>query len=96
MLKIIRLTWDENTRRQNSENILNTASELVNRVGAFVETFESIGTGIKKMEDSFEAAKAKLYGRQSIATTQNKLIKMGVECKEPVQLPSAALPEDAE
>ncbi len=96
MLKIIRLTWDENTRRQNSENILNTASELVNRVGAFVETFESIGTGIKKMEDSFEAAKAKLYGRQSIATTQNKLIKMGVECKKPVQLPSAALPEDAE
>ncbi|MBO7320811.1 MAG: DNA recombination protein RmuC, partial [Bacteroidales bacterium] len=96
MLKIIRLTWDENTRRQNSENILNTASELVNRVGAFVETFESIGTGIKKMEDSFEAAKAKLYGRQSIATTQNKLIKMGVECKKPVQLPSAALLEDAE
>jgi DNA anti-recombination protein RmuC len=93
MLKIIRLTWDENTRRQNSEKILETASELVNRAGAFVEVFEGIGAGIKKMEDSFEAAKAKLYGRQSIATTQNKLIKMGVECKKPIQLPSSALPE---
>jgi DNA recombination protein RmuC len=96
MLKIIRLTWDENTRRQNSEKILETASELVNRVGAFVEVFEGIGTGIKKMEDSFEAAKSKLYGRQSIATTQNKLVKMGVECKKPIQLPSSALPEGAE
>ncbi len=96
MLKIIRLTWDENTRRQNSEKILETASELVNRVGAFVEVFEGIGTGIKKMEDSFEAAKSKLYGRQSIATTQNKLVKMGVECKKPIQLPSSALPDGAE
>lgn len=88
MLKIIRLTWDENTRRQNSEKILETASELINRVGAFVETFESIGVGIKKMDDNFEAAKAKLYGRISVATTQNKLIKLGVECKKPIQLPS--------
>ena len=96
MLKIIRLTWDENTRRQNSEKILETAAELVNRVGSFVEVFEGIGTNIKKMSDTFDNAKSKLYGRQSIATTQNKLIKMGVECKKPVQLPSAALPDGDE
>lgn len=82
MLKIIRLTWDENTRRENSEKIMEGASELLNRVGAFVEAFESVGAGIKKMEDGFEAARAKLYGRQSIATTSKKLEKLGVECNK--------------
>lgn len=94
MLKIIRLTWDENTRRQNTEKILDTASELLNRVGSFVDTFESIGAGIKKMEDGFEAARAKLYGRQSIATTSKKLEKLGVECKKPIQLPITASEEE--
>lgn len=93
MLKIIRLTWDENTRRQNSEKILETAAELVNRVGSFVEVFEGIGANIKKMSDTFDSAKSKLYGRQSIATTQNKLIKMGVECKKQIQMSNRDLPE---
>lgn len=96
MLKIIRLTWDENTRRQNSEKILETAAELVNRVGSFVEVFEGIGNNIKKMSDSFDNAKSKLYGRQSIATTQNKLIKMGVECKKQIQLPTSIITETEE
>ena len=94
MLKIIRLTWDENTRRQNTEKILDGASELLNRVGAFVETFEGIGSSIKKMEVQFDAARGKLYGRQSVATTSRKLEKLGVECKKPIQIPSTVIVDE--
>lgn len=87
MLKIIRLTWDENTRRKNNEKIMETASELLDRVGAFVDTFQDIGAKIKKMGDSYESAYTKLFGRQSIASTSKKLNSLGIETKKSIQIP---------
>lgn len=87
MLKIIRLTWDENTRRKNNEKIIDTATELLDRVGAFIETFHDIGSKIKKVSDSYEAAQTKLFGKQSIATTSRKLKTLGIDSKKAINIP---------
>lgn len=84
MLKIIRLTWDAHIREKNTEKITQTASELLNRVGDFIKTFEGIGANITKMSKSYDDARSKLFGRISIATTSRKLGALGIESKKPI------------
>lgn len=94
MLKIIRLTWDATIRQKNTEKITQTASELLDRVSDFIKTFEGIGNNISKMEKSYDEAKAKLFGRISIATTSRKLGALGIESKKPI-IESKMLIEDS-
>jgi DNA recombination protein RmuC len=67
MLKIIENTWVRVNQQKNTEEVMRLASELLDRVGKFANTFD-------------EARKV-LSGRVSVVSTARKLEKKGVQVK---------------
>lgn len=82
MLKIIENTWVRVRQQKNIEEVMRIASELLDRVGKFANTFDDVGTVLNKAVGKFEDARKVLSGRQSIVVTARKLQKKGVTVKE--------------
>lgn len=82
MLKIIENTWVRVRQQKNIEEVMRIASELLDRVGKFANTFDDVGVALGKAAGKFEDARKVLSGRQSIVVTARKLEKKGVPVKE--------------
>ena len=57
------------------------ASELLDRVGKFANTFDDVGVVLDKATAKFEEARRVLSGRVSVVSTAKKLEKKGVRVK---------------
>ena len=57
------------------------ASELLDRVGKFANTFDDVGVVLDKATAKFEEARRVLSGRVSVVSTAKKLEKKGVQVK---------------
>ena len=57
------------------------ASELLDRVGKFANTFDDVGAVLGKATAKFEEARRVLSGRVSVVSTARKLEKKGVQVK---------------
>lgn len=93
MLRIIETAWIQIKQQKNLETIMETSQELLQRVSAFVNTFDDIGKCFGKTMEQYNAAQRKLRGRQSVATTAHKLTRLGLAAKEPIK---ALLPDQKE
>ncbi len=79
-LKIISMTWTQIKQAQNHEEVYKLASEMIERVGQFVEKYEEVGSALKKAQTAYTDGRKKLEERgQSIIGSANKLIKFGVK-----------------
>ena len=81
MLKIIENTWVRVNQQKNTEEVMRLASELLDRVGKFANTFDDVGAVLGKATAKFEEARRVLSGRVSVVSTARKLEKKGVQIK---------------
>ena len=81
MLKIIENTWVRVNQQKNTEEVMRLASELLDRVGKFANTFDDVGAVLGKAAAKFEEARRVLSGRVSVVSTARKLEKKGVQIK---------------
>ncbi len=81
MLKIIENTWVRVNQQKNTEEVMRLASELLDRVGKFANTFDDVGVVLGKATAKFEEARRVLSGRVSVVSTARKLEKKGVQIK---------------
>ena len=81
MLKIIENTWVRVNQQKNTEEVMRLASELLDRVGKFANTFDDVGTVLDKAAAKFDEARKVLSGRVSVVSTARKLEKKGVQVK---------------
>ncbi len=82
MLKIIDNTWVRVRQQKNIEEVMKIASELVERVVRFANTFDEVGDVLSKALAKFEDARRSLSGRVSVVTSARKLEKKGVPVRE--------------
>lgn len=79
-LKIISMTWTQIKQAENHEAVYKLASEMVDRVGQFVESYDSVGKALQNAQKAYDGGKAKLEDHgQSIVLSANKLIKLGAK-----------------
>lgn len=81
MLKIIENTWVRVNQQKNTEEVMRLASELLDRVGKFANTFDDVGVVLDRATAKFEEARRVLSGRVSVVSTAKKLEKKGVQVK---------------
>ena len=81
MLKIIENTWVRVNQQKNTEEVMRLASELLDRVGKFANTFDDVGVVLGKATAKFEEARRVLSGRVSVVSTARELEKKGVQIK---------------
>lgn len=81
-LKIISLTWKQIEQEENQKKLIKNAGLLLDRVGAFLNTFNEIGKHIDNISKSYKDAKSKLLdGKQSIPTSAKKMMELGADYK---------------
>ena len=79
-LRMISLTWTQIAQTRNHEKVYELANELLERVGMFMRSYESIGDAIKKAQKAYDDGEKKLSpSGQSILQTCSKLEKLGAK-----------------
>lgn len=82
-LKIVSLTWTQIAQAQNHEKVYALANEMIDRVGQFMEHYESMGKALRKASDEYDEGMRKLDVRgRSIVNTSAKLVKLGARNSE--------------
>lgn len=77
-LRIIKLTWTQIAQVNSQKEVFDLASEMIDRVGQFMKSYQAIGEALTKAQESYNKAADKLTpGGQSILTTTGKLLKLG-------------------
>lgn len=77
-LKIVNLTWRQIARAESHQKVYGLAEEMLNRVGIFMEKYQSIGKNLEATVRSYDEGMAKLRdGGQSIPATCAKLRSLG-------------------
>lgn len=92
-LRMISLTWTQIAQAQNHEKVYELANEILDRVGKFMKSYESIGKAIKSAQDAYEEGEKKLApSGQSIIQTCAKLEKLGAKqnSRNPIRLIDSA------
>ena len=88
-LRMVRLTWTQVAQARGHEEVYKLASEMIDRVGMFVEKYEAVGKALKKAADEYEDGKKKLAPQgQSILNTTGKLLKLGARNSKLHPVPS--------
>ena len=88
-LRMISLTWTQIAQAQNHEKVYELANEILDRVGKFMKSYDSIGKAIKSAQDAYEEGEKKLApSGQSIIQTCAKLEKLGAKqnSRNPIRL----------
>ena len=79
-LRIINMTWTLIAQAQNHEKVYELASEMMDRVGQFMDRYKAIGKALENAGKAYEAADKKLQpSGQSIIQTCAKLQKLGAK-----------------
>jgi DNA recombination protein RmuC len=87
-LKMISLTWANIAQAENHEKVYALADELLDRVGKFMDSYESIGKALKSAQGAYEEGGKKLApSGQSILQTCAKLERLGVKQSKKYPLP---------
>ena len=87
-LRMINLTWTQIAQAQNHEKVYELANEIIERVGMFMESYESIGKAIANAQKAYNDGGKKLApSGQSILNTCAKLNKLGAKqsSKHPIK-----------
>lgn len=98
LLKIIHIAWTREEQSRNQQAILDTASELMERLHGFYDDFDAIGAELDKLQTTYEKATNRLKQGErnhSIVNSGEKLKKLGVKLAKQRRLPSRLqLPEE--
>lgn len=86
-LRAVQVTWSTIKQNANNKAICDTAEELLNRVGDFLEKFEDLGKKIEKVNDAYEAVSKKATTGQSVLGSAKKLVKLGTKASTVHPLP---------
>lgn len=79
-LKIVKLTWTQVAQAQNHEKVYELASEMIDRVGLFLERYRAVGKALGKATEEYEDGMKNLAPQgRTILNTAGKLIKMGAK-----------------
>lgn len=79
-LRIINMTWTQIEQARNHERVYELASEMMDRVGQFLDRYRAIGKALENAEKAYEAGGKKLEpSGQSIIQTCVKLQKLGAK-----------------
>lgn len=80
MLKIIETTWIQVKQQKNTEDVMRLATELLDRVTKFVNTFDEVGKDFARVQNRYTEARNTLFapGHQSILVTAKKMERKGV------------------
>ncbi len=89
-LRAVQVTWTSIKQNANNKEICDTAEELLNRVGDFLERFQEVGERLDKLQKSYEAANKKATEGQSILGSAHKLVKLGAKVSNVHPLPPLA------
>ena len=90
LLKIIHIAWTREEQSRNQQDILDTAAVLLDRLYAFYEDFEQIGSELDKLRNSYDKATRRLKQGErnhSIVNTGEKLKKLGVRMNKTRKTP---------
>jgi DNA recombination protein RmuC len=96
MLRVLEMTWKQVRQVENQQEIMKTASLIVERVQLFYERFLKVDEQLHKTGEAFEDLKRSTASSgQSITTAAAKLLKYGAQenPKRKQRLPSSQLPE---
>lgn len=89
-LRIINMTWTQIAQVKNHEKVYELASEMMDRVGQFMDRYKAIGKALENANRAYEAADRKLQpSGQSIIQTCVKLQKLGAKqsSRNPIPMP---------
>lgn len=79
-LRIVEMTWTQVRQARNHEQVYALAQEMIDRVGMFMESYNNIGAALKKASSAYDEGYKKISDKgQSVITTSNKLIALGVK-----------------
>ena len=87
-LRMINLTWTHIAQTENHKKVYELANEIIDRVGMFMESYESIGKAIANAQKAYDDGGKKLAPKgQSILTTCAKLTQLGAKqsSKHPIR-----------
>lgn len=77
-LKIVKLTWTQVAQAQNHEKVFALASEMIDRIGLFMERYKAIGKALGKATEEYEDGRKSLAPQgKTIINTAGKLMKLG-------------------
>ena len=79
VLQFLKIMWTQKLQSENHEKVYAMASQLVERVGDFMERYNDLGEKIKKVNEAYDNARLKVDGKQSIGVSATKLIEMGAK-----------------
>lgn len=87
-LKMVSLTWTQIAQANNHAQVYALASEIINRLGMFLENYKKVGDSIQNALNSYVASSKKLKGgSQSVFTTASQLVKLGAKNDGKHQIP---------
>ena len=79
-LKIIRLTWNKYQQDTNIDEITKAASEMIERVGLFYDSYKDLGSRLSAVCKEYNSGLIKLEDSgRSITTSARKVMKIGVK-----------------
>ena len=97
-LRAVQVTWTTIKQNANNKAICDTAEELINRVGDFLEKFDDLGKKLEKVNEAYEAVAKKASTGQSVLGSAAKLVKLGAKASTVHPLPAYQLesPDDTD
>lgn len=91
-LKIMQLTWNKFRHDTNTQKITQAAQNMIDRVGAFYDSYSELGRKIKGVIGEYNKGVAKLQDNgQSITTSARQVVSLGIRRSKGKEL---AVPED--
>lgn len=91
-LKIMQLTWNKFRHDTNTHKITQAAQNMIDRVGAFYDSYSELGRKIKGVIGEYNKGVAKLQDNgQSITTSARQVVSLGIRRSKGKEL---AVPED--
>lgn len=94
VLRMLQLAWTQQRQTENQQRVFHLANTLVDRVGDFLERYDDINLKIGKLQESYDSARRKLLGNQSLLTSARKLVDMGAKENPKHPLPKSTSEED--
>lgn len=88
-LRAVQVTWTAIKQNTNNKAICDTAEELLNRVGDFLEKFKDLGTKLEKVNEAYIAVERKANTGQSVLGSAQKLVKLGAKASTVHPLPQS-------
>ena len=91
-LKIMQLTWNKFRHDTNTQRITQAAQNMIDRVGAFYDSYNELGKKLKSVVGEYNKGIAKLQDNgQSITTSARQVISLGIRRSKGKDL---TIPED--